>query len=201
MLLPSSCTTAAARPLAARCARETLHLLCDLPVGVAGSLLIVAAFSAGSALAVTLVGIPLVAVTVVLARFAARGERARAHVLLDVALDAPPAAPRASTWPRRLIASLRDTVAWRAAAYFLLLLPVGTATFSAVVAWWSTALFLLTLPAWAWALPHDGPAAWWAAPWQLASASLAGLLLVAAAPFAVHAITRADRLLLRLLNG
>jgi hypothetical protein len=66
------------------------------------------------------------------------------------------------------------------------------------------ALFLLTLPAWAWALPHGGPqisdTSWRSAPLELAASSAGGLLLLAATPFVTHAITRADRTLLHLLD-
>jgi len=57
----------------------------------------------------------------------------------------------------RVFAPIRDGSAWRATAYFALMLPTGIVTFTVAVTWWAAALWLLTLPAWAWALPHGGP--------------------------------------------
>jgi hypothetical protein len=193
------------RALAERTLRESAHLLLDLPVGVVGFSVMVTALATGASLALTLVGVPLLAAALLLARHAARVERARARALLGVALAAPPARPAAPSPTARLLAPLRDRAAWRASGYFLLMLPAGTVTFTAAVAWWSSTLFLLTLPAWAWALPHGGPqvgdGSWWSAPWELAAASTCGVLLLAATPFVVRALTGIDRALLRLLDA
>lgn len=191
------------RPLARRTVRETAHLLLDLPVGVAGFSFLVSALAAGVSLAITLVGVPILAAALLATRYAAGAERARARALLGVSVAAPPAPATGSSWWSRMVALLRDTAAWRASGYFLLLFPTGTVMFTAAVVWWSSTLFLLTLPAWAWALPHGGPQigdATWSAPWQLAASSAAGALCLAATPFVVHAITQADRALLRLLG-
>ncbi len=193
------------RPLAGRTVRESGYLLLDLPVGVVGFSVMVTALATGVSLAFTLVGVPVLAGALVLARSAARLERARARALLGVSFAALPARVSAASSIARLLAPLRDPAAWRASGYFLLMLPIGTLTFSAAAAWWGSGLFLLTLPAWAWTLPHGGPqigdASWWSAPWQLAAASVAGILLLAATPFVIHAVTRADRTLLRLLDA
>jgi hypothetical protein len=191
--------------LARRTARETAHLLLDLPVGVVGFTVVACALTTGVSLAITLAGVPLLAATMLLARRAADAERARARALLGVSLQAPPAPPAAApTFTARLLNPLRDRSAWRASGYFLLMLPVGTATFSVAVAWWATAIFLATLPAWAWALPADalhvpdGPQL--SSAWELAATSATGLLLLAVTPFVIHAVTAADRRLIRLLG-
>ncbi len=190
-------------PLARRAARESAHLLLDLPVGVLGFSIMVTALTAGVSLAITLVGAPLLAGTLLLARHAAGIERARARALLGVPLTAPPARPPATSPLGRVLGPLRDPASWRASTYFLLMLPAGTLTFTAAVTWWATTLFLATLPAWAWALPHGGPqiddTSWWSAPEELAASSLVGFLLLASTPFVIHAIAGADRRLLRLL--
>jgi hypothetical protein len=189
--------------LARRAVRESAHLLLDLPVGVLGFSVMVTALATGVSLAITLVGAPLLAAALLLARHAARLERARARTLLGVSLTAPPARPPASSLHGRLLDPLRDRESWRASGYFLLMLPAGTFTFAAAVMWWATVLFLTTLPAWAWALPHGGPqisdSSWWSTPMELAGSSCAGLILLAATPFVIHALTGFDRMLLRLL--
>jgi hypothetical protein len=164
----------------------------------------VSALATGASLAITLIGIPILAGTLLLARYAAVAERARARTLLGLSLAPPSPRPAAPTVMGRMLSPLRDGAAWRATAYYLLMLPVGVATFCAAVVWWAATLFLVTLPAWAWALPHHGPrmldGSWWSAPWQLATSFAIGLVLVAATPFVIHAITRADRALLRLIG-
>ena len=185
--------------------KETLYLLLDLPVGVAGFTLVVTGLSLALGLAVTLVGIPLLAGTLLLARLAGRAERARARALLEFELAAPAPLRREKTVLARLFAPIRDSCAWRAAAYFTLMLPVGILTFTLAVAWWGAALTLLTLPAWAWALPHGGPEIantgyYFNDAWQLALSTAVGLLLTLAATRVVHGLTFLDRGLLTLLR-
>lgn len=192
-------------PFRARVWKETLHLLLDLPVGVVGFTVVVTGLSLGLGLLITLLGIPLLAATLLLARLAGGGERARARALLECELVAPGPLPRHQTVLGRLFAPIRDAAAWRATAYFAFMLPVGTLTFTVAVTWWATALGLLTLPAWAWALAHGGPEIgdtgyYWNEPWQLALSSVAGLLLTLAAAPVIHAITFLDRGLLTLLR-
>ena len=84
---------------------------------------------------------------------AGRAERARARALLECELLAPGSLSRQETMLARVFAPIRDGSAWRATAYFALMLPTGIVTFTVAVTWWAAALWLLTLPAWAWALP------------------------------------------------
>ena len=184
--------------------KETLYLLLDLAVGVAGFTVIVTGMSLGLGLLITLIGIPIIAVTLLLARWAGRAELARARALLDLDLPAPGPLPREEGVLARIFAPIRDATAWKAAAYFVLMLPAGIATFTIAVTWWAASLAMLTLPAWAWALPHNGPnlgnGYYWSHVWQLALSTLAGVLLTLAAPYVMHWTTYIDRGLLRLLR-
>jgi hypothetical protein len=96
---------------------------------------VVTGLATGASLAITLAGVPLLAGALLLARYAAGLERARARALLGVSLAAPPARAAASSFTARLMSPLRDRPAWRASSYFLLMLPAGTLTFSAAVSW------------------------------------------------------------------
>ncbi|MFL5844248.1 MAG: sensor domain-containing protein [Solirubrobacteraceae bacterium] len=182
--------------LAGRTVRESAYLVLDLGVGVVAFAVMISALVSGVSLAVTLVGIPILAASVLLARHAAGFERYRAQVLLGVSLAAPPALAPEPTFVRRVLAALRDRPARRASVYFLAMLPVGTVTFSAVVAWWSTVGFLVTLPAWSWSLDDR----WWSGAPEVAAATVIGFVLLAATPFVIHAITRLDRAALRLID-
>src|SRR5207245_2250319 len=63
---------------------RTVHLLADLPIGAAAFTLATTALSLSAGLAITLVGLPLLVVTLVVARQYARFERARLRLLLGV---------------------------------------------------------------------------------------------------------------------
>jgi Putative sensor len=192
------------QPFHLRVWKETLYLLLDLPIGVAGFTFVVTGLSLGVSLLITLVGVPLLAATLVLARLAGRAELARSRALLDYELVAPEPLPRRKTVLTRLWAPIRDGSAWRSTAYFALMLPVGIATFTIAVTWWGATLFLVTLPTWAWALPHGGPLIthgyYWSQGWQLALSFVAGLALALATPAVIHAATYLDRGLLALLG-
>src|SRR3712207_1283768 len=86
-----STTSVAARGRAEQTLRETVHLLLDLPVGIAGFTVVVTLLATGVSLAITLVGIPVLAAALLLMRAAAGAERARAAALLGVELPAPTA--------------------------------------------------------------------------------------------------------------
>lgn len=191
-------------PSIARTWKETLYLLLDLPVGVVGFTVVMTGLSLAAGSLITLLGIPLLAATLLIARVAGRAELARAHALLDTEAVAPLPLVRRPTPLARLFAPIRDGSAWRATVYFTLVLPVGVVTFTVAVAWWTTALGLLTLPAWAWALPNGGPQIadgyHLSHPWQLAASCAAGLALTLAAPTVIHALTFLDRGLLTVLR-
>jgi signal transduction histidine kinase len=190
--------------VSARTWRETANLVLDLPVGIAGFTFVVTGLSLGAGLLITLVGIPILALTLLGCRGAAWLELRRARLL---ALDLPDPSPldRTGSFIRRASRPLVDGVGWRAAAYFVLMLPVGVVTFTVVVTIWATALGLLTLPAWAWSVPHGGAqfggSYYWNRPWQLALASLAGVILTLLAPWVVGVLAICDRGLVRGLLG
>ena len=190
--------------VSARTWRETAYLLIDLPVGVAGFTFVVTGLSLGAGLLITLVGIPILVLTLLGCRSAAWLELRRAR-LLSLDLPDPPPLDRTGSFLRRASRPLVDGVGWRAAAYFVLMLPVGIVTFTIAITIWATALVLLTLPAWAWSVPHGGPefgnAYYWNKPWQLALAVLAGAILTLLAPWVVRALAACDRGLVRGLLG
>jgi hypothetical protein len=191
-------------PFGRRTRKETLYLLLDLLVGTVGFSLVVTGLATGVGLLITLLGIPVLAATLLLSRAGGHMELMRARVLLGVDLPPPNALRQPSSLLARLFAPFQDAASWKAATYFVLMLPVGIVTFTVAVTWWSTALGLLTLPAWAWTLPGDGPQLFdnrhWSEPWELALSSAVGLLLTLAAPFVIRGVTYLDRAVLHLLR-
>ncbi|MER5259044.1 sensor domain-containing protein [Streptomyces sp. NPDC002855] len=112
--------------------KEIAHLLVNLPLGVAGFVYVVATLATGGALAVTVVGLPLLAGALLGARLLGRAERARARKLLGLRIDEPSPMPKQRghgffSW---LWSSLKDPVGWRTMLYSFMRLPWGVLTFA-----------------------------------------------------------------------
>lgn len=194
-----------ARLTSPRTWRETAHLLLDLAVGIALFTWVVTMLSLGVGLAITVIGIPLLALCVVSGRWIGTMERGRARLLLGDDVAAPlPIAPTAGLWPR-IRSGLGDRAGWKGLAYGLIMLPWGIVTFTVTVTVWSIAVGFTTLPLFDWALP-DGGFEWGS--YELTGLGLVGayvltfligLSCLALAPTVVHAMAEGDRRLVRLL--
>ncbi len=143
-------------PFEARTWRETLHLLLNLPVGIVTFTVIVTGFATGFGMLITLVGIPLLFLTIYASRWMGAVERARARALLGIAVPRPYRSdPPSDKWWRVPLARLSDPATWLEVGYHLFMLPFGVFTFTVVVTAWSLALAFLTAPVYGWSLP-DG---------------------------------------------
>ncbi|MGW2208510.1 sensor histidine kinase [Streptomyces sp. NPDC001781] len=129
------------RPPSARLAfdahtwKEVAHLLLNLPLAVAGFVYAVTVLSVSGGLTVTVLGLPLLAGSLLGARLLGRLERARVRVLLGVRVPEPSPLPfaRGGGVVRRLWQALRDPVGWRSLLYCLIRLPWGVLTFTAML--------------------------------------------------------------------
>ncbi|MFJ6214302.1 sensor histidine kinase [Streptomyces sp. NPDC092296] len=110
---------------------EVLYLLLSFPLGLVGFVFAVVSLSVGVGLAVTVVGLPLLACALLGCRALAVVERARARALLDEQVPEPgplaPKRPGAAAW---CVALLSDGLSWRSVLYFVVLLPWGVFTFT-----------------------------------------------------------------------
>ncbi|NUV49388.1 sensor histidine kinase, partial [Streptomyces sp. CAI-78] len=111
--------------------REIAYLLANLPCTIVGFVYAVTLLALGGGLAVTVIGLPLLALALGGARLLGRFERGRARRLLGVRVDEPSRLPRgkggglSAVWQ-----ALRDPVGWRAMLFSLMRLPWGVLTFS-----------------------------------------------------------------------
>jgi signal transduction histidine kinase len=154
-------------------------------------------------------GLPLLGVTLRLADWFARAERARFALLAGVQIPAWPApgspgragyrwgiVPRWHTW--------RDSATWAEIGYALVRLPVSAcAAFTSVLAW-ALGLVLLTLPLYAWSLPQGGPTiadTVLHTRAELTISALLGVLVLLAAPQLTRGLATADTALARMLLG
>lgn len=139
---------------------ESLHLLLDLGFGIAWFTAAVTMLSLSAGLSITLIGIPLLAATVVAFRLVGVVDRARAQLLLRQQTEAP--APWSSTARKQptgigpnldntivgdsvslLRRTLGDATGWKAIAYSFIMLPWGVAAFTLCVVLWTVALSLI----------------------------------------------------------
>ncbi|MFG2818737.1 sensor histidine kinase [Kitasatospora sp. NPDC048365] len=111
--------------------RRVRHQLLNLPVGIAGFVFAVVMLSVGVALAVTVVGLPLLAAGLVGCRWFGRLARGRARADLGSGIPEPgPMAVRGSGVAGWVIAALTDSLNWRSVIYCVLLLPWGVLGFA-----------------------------------------------------------------------
>jgi hypothetical protein len=188
--------------------KETASLVVALPLGAIWFTLAVTALSVSAALAVTVVGVPLLALVLRAARGGVgRVERASAAALLDT--DVPPFPPRSTdgTWWERGRRSLRDGPSWKAVGYSLLSLPIGIVTFTATVVMWSVTAAAMAFPVYQAFLSDsdtaDVPDAFasflhgWGRVGGSAAVFVVGVILLAATPRVVHALANVQRAFVR----
>jgi hypothetical protein len=195
-------------PFERRTWAESLQLLLNLPIGVTTFVLTAGLLAVGGGLALTVVGLPIVALAVLGARGLAAMERARAAALLGTRV-ARPAPRRRGGVPGPVgwvLSALADGPGWRGLLYAVLLLPTGIAGSVVVAMGWSYAAGLLTYPAWRPALGEaDQPGLEvgdnrYLDTWpEVAAVSLAGLVLLLLTPWLVRGLAAVNRVLVRAL--
>ena len=141
------------RPLIqARTWKQTLHLLLDLPLGIAWFTVIVTGIALGVGfLPLFFFGLVVLFATLQFVRVVSAVERARASALLDTEI-ASPFVPLTEIdgWLAKLKAVLADAALWKGVVYCIAMLPIGIFTFTIAVTLWSIALGGLTFPIWGW---------------------------------------------------
>ncbi len=184
----------------------TTHLLVGIWVGLVMFIPISVLLALSLGLTpVFLIGVPLLGVTLWVARLLGRLERGRFRLTLGV--DIPDSQPR--RLPGSVLTRLRmragAAASWREIGYLLLRLPVGAVQFALTLAFWSVPVALLTLPIYNWALPNGGAAlgfgitvrSWW----STVLVGLLGLGLLLLAPRLVRWLGAADVAFARTLLG
>jgi hypothetical protein len=136
-------------------AGDFAYLILGLPLGIASFTVAVTGVSLAVGLLITLVGIPILMLTLLACRGFAAVERARAALVLSEPVAAPERQWKRDTVWETTKAVLGDPGGWRDLLWSVVLMPVGIATFTIAVTAWTTALGLLTSPIWYWALPED----------------------------------------------
>ena len=195
---------AAGRAGAGRAVREgllaTVHVTLNATWGLVPGLAVGLLVPLGLGLVpLLLVGVPLLALSLALARALGAVERARFAAVLGERIAAP-VLPRATGAWALVRQELTSGVSWRAVAWCALLPVLGTVEVVVVLVLWSGALAGLALPFWAGSAPDDG----WLARTGAAgvvTGVLAGLLLLVLALLVARVLARLDAALARVLLG
>ncbi|MEW2300659.1 sensor domain-containing protein [Streptomyces sp. NPDC006655] len=121
--------------------KEIAHLLLNLPMSLFGFVYVMTTLWASGVLTLTVIGIPLLAATLLGARQLGKVERARARALLGVRVEEPTPLPwgKRGAGSQRLWMTLKDPVGWRTLLYDFIRLPWGVLTFCVTL----TSLFVL----------------------------------------------------------
>jgi signal transduction histidine kinase len=201
-------------PFGRRAWVELLYAAIGFPLGIAGMIYAVVALYIGVGLSVTIVGVPLLALAVLGARQAGRLHRGLARALLGATVDDPPPFRRKPGFFGWIVSALRDGTGWRAGGYLLLRAPLAVATLVVSAFFWVYGLSGSTYSLWRAALPAERDSAGelhhgmvlgtdnYLDTWPtILGVTVAGVLLLFAAPWAVHGVLTLDRLLIRWLLG
>jgi signal transduction histidine kinase len=195
-------------PFSLRTWRETAYALSALPLGVLWFSLVVTFMATSLGLIITLVGLPLLALSLYLVRYAAIFERWWAKALLHVDVPAPPDRPVApdAGWLRRLWNAIAQPPRWRETAYLVLLLPQGIALFVVAIVLWSLAAAGVWRPLMEPFLPASSHVEYGNGnvvdtPLEWAGVFLIGLVALLAAPWVIRGLVALHVLLLRGLLG
>jgi hypothetical protein len=194
---------------------ELVYAVVDLAPTIVFFVLTVTLLSVGVGTAVIWVGVPLMALGLVVARAGGHLQRMLAGVLLDLPVQAPDRIRFGRSGPVGAIRSvLADRACWQVAGYYCLKILLAPVTFTCAIGFYATGLGGLTYGLWQHYLPYqsatDGSRhrgmQWWPDyfvdtwPRILVLAGL-GALLLAAAPSVVRFFTTIDRMLISRLLG
>jgi signal transduction histidine kinase len=195
-------------PFRLRTWKETGYSILALPLGVAWFTVFLTLLTTSVSLIVMVVGLPLLVLTLWLARIAARAQREVAGVLLDARIPGPPSVPASPDRPRwrRLLDPLLDLATWRAVVYLLVLaFPIGLALFICAVVLWSVALTAVSAPTWYFFIPPENRGDVFGTvidePWEWIAVAGGGILLVFVTPWIIRALVACDLVLMRALLG
>ncbi|MGW4368457.1 sensor domain-containing protein [Nocardia takedensis] len=132
------------------------HTFLGLPLAVVGFGLLVPLFTASLGTVVIFVGIPLLALTLLVARGFADIERARLHRLTGGPTNRPhyARAPEGAGWFRRMTAPIVQGQSWLDLLYAVLNLPIAIITFVLPIVWWAATLGGLTYWFWGGFIPR-----------------------------------------------
>ena len=126
-----------------------IFMFISFALGTAWFTVLVTLLSTGFGLAITLIGIPILAATLFVWIFGAKLERWRVRWLLGVEIEDPYRVwPREGRWWEKLRALVTNRYVWQDLLYLFLLFPIGTAEFVIATTLLSTVGATISAPIW-----------------------------------------------------
>ncbi|WP_225920500.1 sensor histidine kinase [Pseudonocardia oceani] len=189
-----------------RIARSYAYLLAGFPLGTAAFVVVVTGTAVGAGTLVVWVGLPVLVAVLAAARGFAGAERALVRTA-GIALPAHHHREPRGRGLGRLWSRLADAQSWRELLHALVAFPVHVVTFSVALAWGVGAVGGVTSAAWLWSIPRDdgvsglfglvtGISSLVA---EIASTTLAGVLLLLTLPLVLRGLVAAQAGLARAL--
>jgi signal transduction histidine kinase len=196
-------------PFRLRTWRETAYAIVALPLGVVWFSVFLTFLTTSLSLILFVVGLPLLVLTMWMARGAATAQRGVAGALLDLRIPKPPLVRTPGARPfRRFLDPVLQLSSWRALAYLLLFaFPLGLLSFLVAVIFWSISLGFVTAPIWYFAIPEgDRGDVFWSGnrldtAWEWGTIVGVGVILLFLTPWFVRAVVSFDALLMRAFLG
>jgi signal transduction histidine kinase len=188
-----------------RVALSTLFLLSSLPLGIFWFLVLVVLVLIGLPLTLVWIGLPILALAMLVSIVGADTERWRLAVLLGTRLPYPYRPVPRGTVLARVRVRATDPALWRGVLYLLVLLPVGLVEFVVIFVMAFSAA-LATYPLWFWTLP-EGQGLLWSGVFvadtlpEALLVMLVGLVAVTATAVFVLEVAKAHAYLGRVLLG
>jgi signal transduction histidine kinase len=181
----------------ARTYLETADLLLDLAFATLWFTVFTTLVTTGVSLLITLIGLPILTLTMLSARAAGDVERWRARVFLRTPIERPARRQRRGDGTlTKLINPLRDASTYRDLLYVWLVQPVlGLVNFIVAVTAWSIPLWAITLPIYAVRWESAAPVVFgerlgtWG---EVIPVAVAGLIVLPLAPRVIRAFARLD---------
>jgi hypothetical protein len=174
-----------------------LYSLLGLPLGIFYFTFIVTGLSLGLGLLITLVGVPILVLTLLCCRSLAQLERTLTTSLLDAPMPRLASGREEGLLWRRLVSQLRSAETWRELAYLLIRFPTGIASFTIAVTVVAAGIeFGFVLPVLVAFVPGAGPDF---GSWSVNAVGRAlllvppGLVLLVLAPTIINALGRVER--------
>ena len=181
-----------------------IFLVLSFAVGLFWFVALVTLVSTGAALAITLVGLPILALTLILWTYGARAERWRVRVMLGTEIASPYRPGIEGSMFARFRHFATDPAVWRDFIYLALLFPIGLAEFVIAVVAVSMPFWALALPTYIWAAPGAGPefGSWRLnTEWEALLVALGGFVLLLIVPYLLVGLARAHAYYARFLLG
>jgi hypothetical protein len=187
-----------------RVALATLFLLSSFPLGIFWFVVLVVLLLVGLPLTIVWVGLPILALALLLCLVGAGTERWRLAALIGTRLPSPYSPLPHGSVLARVRVRATDPALWRALLYLLLLFPVGLVELFVVLVL-AVSAALATYPLWFWALPGGAGLQW---PGVVADTApeallvmLVGCVAATAAAAFVPGVAQAHAVLGRVLLG